>query len=114
MKRFDPKNKYLGCGITAFGVIACCILFYMLLQHGKSIGDAISSLLGILSPIIWGLVIAYLLWPLTKVFQRKLFEPLLKKLRPKKPVRTSLARGLSVALSILVGILGGILGAMYA
>lgn len=64
-------------------MIACCILFYMLLQHGKSIGDAISSLLGILSPIIWGLVIAYLLWPLTKVFQRKLFEPLLKKLRPK-------------------------------
>ena len=47
-------------------------------------------------------MIAYLLWPLTKVFQRKLFEPLLKKLRPKKPVRTSLARGLSVALSILV------------
>ena len=105
MKRFDPKNKYLGWGITAFGVIACCILFYMLLQHGKSIGDAISSLLGILSPIIWGMVIAYLLWPLTKVFQRKLFEPLLKKLRPKKPVRTSLARGLSVALSILVALL---------
>ena len=93
MKRFDPKNKYLGWGITAFGVIACCILFYMLLQHGKSIGDAISSLLGILSPIIWGLVIAYLLWPL------------LKKLRPKKPVRTSLARGLSVALSILVALI---------
>ena len=105
MKRFDPKNKYLGWGITAFGVIACCILFYMLLQHGKSIGDAISSLLGILSPIIWGLVIAYLLWPLTKVFQRKLFEPLLKKLRPKKPARTSLARGLSVALSILVALI---------
>lgn len=105
MKRFDPKNKYLGWGITAFGVIACCILFYMLLQHGNSIGDAISSLLGILSPIIWGLVIAYLLWPLTKVFQRKLFEPLLKKIWPKKPVRTSLARGLSVALSILVALL---------
>ena len=102
MKRFDPKNKYLGWGITAFGVIACCILFYMLLQHGKSIGDAISSLLGILSPIIWGMVIAYLLWPLTKVFQRKLFEPLLKKIRPKnrcapptcaRPVRCALDSG---------------------
>ena len=50
-------------------------------------------------------MIAYLLWPLTKVFQRKLFEPLLKKLRPKKPVRTSLARGLSVALWILVALI---------
>ena len=52
MKRFDPKNKYLGWGITAFGVIACSILFFMLLQHGKSISGAIDTLLGILSPII--------------------------------------------------------------
>ena len=54
MKRFDPKNKYFGWGITAFGVIACSILFFMLLQHGKSISGAIGTLIGILSPIIWG------------------------------------------------------------
>lgn len=105
MKRFDPKNKYLGWGITAFGVIACSILFFMLLQHGKSIRGAIGTLLGILSPIIWGMVITYLLWPLTKVFQRKLFEPLLRKIRPKKPVSKSLARGLSVVLAILVALI---------
>lgn len=101
MKRFDPKNKYFGWGITAFGVIACSILFFMLLQHGKSISDAIGTLIGILSPIIWGMVITYLLWPLVKMFQRKLFEPLLQKIRPKKPVSKSLARGLSVVLAIL-------------
>ena len=83
MKRFDPKNKYFGWGLTAFGVIACSILFFMLLQHGKSIRGAIDTLLGILSPIIWGMVITYLLWPLVKMFQRKLFEPLLQKIRPK-------------------------------
>ena len=104
MKRFDPKNKYFGWGITAFGVIACSILFFMLLQHGKSISDAIGTLLGILSPIIWGMVITYLLWPLVKMFQRKLFEPLLQKIRPKKPVSKSLARGLSVVLAILVAL----------
>ena len=53
MKRFDPKNKYFGWGITAFGVIACSILFFMLLQHGKSISGAIGTLISILSPIIW-------------------------------------------------------------
>ena len=98
MKRFDPKNKYFGWGITAFGVIACSILFFMLLQHGKSISGAIGTLISILSPIIWGMVITYLLWPLVKMFQRKLFEPLLQKIRPKKPVSKSLARGLSVVL----------------
>ena len=104
MKRFDPKNKYFGWGITAFGVIACSILFFMLLQHGKSISDAIGTLISILSPIIWGMVITYLLWPLVKMFQRKLFEPLLQKIRPKKPVSKSLARGLSVVLAILVAL----------
>ena len=104
MKRFDPKNKYFGWGITAFGVIACSILFFMLLQHGKSISDAIGTLIGILSPIIWGMVITYLLWPLVKMFQRTLFEPLLQKTRPKKPVSKSLARGLSVVLAILVAL----------
>lgn len=104
MKRFDPKNKYFGWGLTAFGVIACSILFFMLLQHGKSIRGAIDTLLGILSPIIWGMVITYLLWPLVKMFQRKLFEPLLQKIRPKKPVSKSLARGLSVVLAILVAL----------
>lgn len=104
MKRFDPKNKYFGWGITAFGVIACSILFFMLLQHGKSISGAIDTLLGILSPIIWGMVITYLLWPLVKMFQCKLFEPLLQKIRPKKPVSKSLARGLSVVLAILVAL----------
>lgn len=104
MKRFDPKNKYLGWGITAFGVIACSILFFMLLQHGKSISGAIGTLISILSPIIWGMVITYLLWPLVKMFQRKLFEPLLQKIRPQKPVSKSLARGLSVVLAILVAL----------
>ena len=104
MKRFDPKNKYFGWGLTAFGVIACSILFFMLLQHGKSIRGAIDTLLGILSPIIWGMVITYLLWPLVKMFQRKLFEPLLQKIRPKKPVSKSLARALSVVLAILVAL----------
>ena len=104
MKRFDPKNKYFGWGLTAFGVIACSILFFMLLQHGKSIRGAIDTLLGILSPIIWGMVITNLLGPLVKMFQRTLIEPLLQKIRPKKPVSKSLARGLSVVLAILVAL----------
>lgn len=104
MKKFNSDNKYLGWGLTAFCVIAGAIVFYMLLQHGGVVVDGINALLGILSPIIWGLVIAYLLWPLTKLFERSVFTPLLKKIAPKKNGAV-LARGLSVLFSIVVALL---------
>lgn len=104
MKKFRSENKYFAWGLTAFCVIAGAILFFMLLQYGGTVIDGINTLLGILSPIIWGLVIAYLLWPLTKLFERSVFVPLLKKALPKKnPGRP--ARALSVFLSIIVALL---------
>lgn len=104
MKKFNSENKYFAWGFTAFCVIAGAILFYMLLQHGGNVLDVVNTLLGILSPIIWGLVIAYLLWPITKLFERSVFTPLLKKALPKKnPAKP--ARGLSVFLSIIVALL---------
>lgn len=104
MKKFNSENKYVAWGLTAFCVIAGAILFYMLLQHGGNVMDGINTLLGILSPIIWGLVIAYLLWPLTKMFERSVFTPLLRKALPKKDPSKP-ARAFSVFLSIIVALL---------
>ena len=70
MKRISSKSEYFKWGLTAFLVVAASILFYMILQHGGVIARALAELARILSPIIWGLVIAYLLWPLTKFFER--------------------------------------------
>lgn len=104
MKKFNSENKYLAWGLTAFCVIAGAVLFFMLLQHGGNVLDGINTLLGILSPIIWGLAIAYLLWPITQMFERSVFTPLLRKTFPKKdPAKP--ARGLSVFLSIIVALL---------
>lgn len=104
MKKFNSENKYLAWGFTAFCVIAGAIVFYMLLQHGGVLVDTADMLIGILSPIVWGLVIAYLLWPITKLFERSVFAPLLKKVAPKKK-SSKPARGLSVFLSIIVALL---------
>ena len=104
MKKFNSENKYFAWGLTAFCVIVGAILFFMLLQHGGVVVDGINTLIGILSPIVWGLVIAYLLWPLTKLFERSVFTPLLKKALPKKDTGKP-ARGLSVLLSIIVALL---------
>ena len=115
MKRYRWDKKYLYWGVTAFLVIAACILFYLIANNLGWLGAALKQLGNILSPFIWGLVIAYLLYPLMKIYQRHLFTPLAKlifrrsaKAEERVP---KLARGLAVFLSIisLLVIVGGMI-----
>ena len=100
---FNWDKKYLHWGVTAFCVIACSILFYMALAYLPRIGTALKNLARILSPFIWGLVIAYLLNPLNKLLYRHVFLPLTEKLSGKKKKPSpKLARGLSVLISVIV------------
>ncbi len=103
-RRFHFEKKYLYWGITAFCVVACAILFYMALNYISILGSALKSLFRILSPFIWGLVIAYLLKPLTRVLQMKVFTPVCTKLfaRCKRIKAHGLARGLSVIFSEII------------
>lgn len=101
---FRWDKKYLYWGITAFCVIAAAILFYMALRFLPSLGSALSTLLGILSPFIWGMVICYLLAPFMRLVEKKLFTPLARKLykKNKKSDGSRFARSMSVLLSELV------------
>ena len=104
MKHFWEKNEYIKWGVTAFLVIVGSILFYMLLLHGGVVWDAAKQVFRVLSPIVWGLVIAYILWPVTKFFQHRLFLPLLERRRPKKANERP-ARVLAVILAITAALL---------
>lgn len=103
-KHFRWDKKYLYWGVTAFAVIACAILFYMALNYIPALGNALGTLLAILSPFVWGLVISYLLNPLTKVMEKNAFSPLVAAInrRRKKPLGRKLARGLSVFLAEII------------
>ena len=76
-KLFDMNNKYVGWGITAFVVIACAIVFYMLLHYVGSVMSFIRGIIRILSPFIWGAIIAYILAPSIDRNEKKIFKPLL-------------------------------------
>lgn len=103
MKHLFDDKKYLCWGLTAFFVIIGSILFFMLLQHLPGIRAAISQLLGVLSPIIWGAVIAYLLQPVLKFFDRAVFMPLFTKLCRRKPENApKLSRAAASALSLVL------------
>ncbi len=105
MRPFRWDKKYLYWGVTAFLVIAAAIVFYMLVNHLAWMGKSLRHLGAILSPFVWGLVIAYLLFPLMSIYQRGIFTPLWKLLLKKSPKAEQavpkLSRGFSVFLAML-------------
>ena len=101
-------SQYIGWGITAFAVIAAGVLFYFSIDYMGDLVKAIRSLMGILSPFIWGLVISYLLVPSMMMYERKLFRPLvasIKKRRPKVNLSKKLPRVLALILAEIVMLL---------
>ena len=62
--KFQLDKKYLYWGITAFIVIACSIMFYDLMHNTSLIISFVSTTINITKPIIYGLIIAYLLSPI--------------------------------------------------
>ena len=104
--KFRWDKKYLYWGITAFCVIACAIVFYMALNYLSGIWKALGTLMSILSPFVWGFVIAYLLRPFCRFFESRLFLPLggkiFRKSKKAEKHSRSFGRGMAVLLSELV------------
>ncbi|MCX4248990.1 MAG: AI-2E family transporter [Bacilli bacterium] len=92
------ENKIVQIGITAFFVIAACILFGFCLFHVSYIFGFLKTLVRILMPLIYGLVLAYIMHPLVNLFEHKVFN---------KITKNTTKRNLSIFCSfmIIVGIL---------
>ena len=92
------KNKtYLHLGATLI-VSACAVLiFYDTFFQSRVLLDFFDKLMSVLSPVIYGLVFAYLLAPIVDFF-----DSLLEKGLPK--AKNSLVRGLSILVTWLCAI----------
>lgn len=90
-------------GISVFLVIAASLLFYFALLRLTNLSDAVSKVLDVLKPVLYGCVIAYLLNPIVKKVDKYLV-PLLKKriTKPGKAEKISRGIGVFLALSFLV------------
>lgn len=103
MKNFKWNKHYLYWGVTAFLVIIACIAFFWIIQRWAGLRESISMLLNILSPIIWGFVLAYILTPSVKFFENKMFIPLGTRIfRANKSKARSFGRGMSIFLAIVL------------
>ena len=102
-RHFHWDKKYLYWGITAFCVIAAATIFYMALNYLDLLKQGLASLIRVLSPFIWGLVISYLLSPLVRFLQNKAFGPLLEKAFSKSPEKgRKAARILAVVFAEII------------
>lgn len=106
MGNFKLDKEKIAWGTTAFLVIIACIAFYAIIQHFTGIREVLRSILKILSPFIWGAVIAYLLTPAVKFFQSKIFEPLgMRFFKGGKIKARKFGRGFAITFSLVVVLL---------
>ncbi len=84
--------------IWTFLIIAASILFYYLIQYLGNISDFFVKVLKGISPVIWGLILAYLLEPIASFWERNLREWRL----PKSKDKEKTARNLHVLSAVLM------------
>ena len=98
--KIDWNRKYTTIAAYTLIVVAISILFVIIIFKFTGLLSIIGTIIHILMPVIIGLVIAYLLNPIMKFFDRKVFRTLFK-----NHPRPGLQRALSVACTALVAVL---------
>ena len=102
--KFHIDRKYLKIGITAFLVIAASICFYYLVFHGDRFSLQINEISRIISPVLYGIIIAYLLTPLVNTIENSLLRPILLKVKKGGEINSNSKKHMRV-FSILLTIL---------
>ena len=99
--KLGPDNKYFRWGLTAFLTAAAGILFYFVIFHMRVLKSGIDLVIAILMPVIYGLLISYVLWPLVRIFETKLFGKIMKKMKVTPTAKGKKAIRLTCVLATL-------------
>lgn len=95
------RSRIKHIGIAAFLVIAAALFLYFLLFRSESVFAGISSFFAVLSPIIYGFVIAYVLNPIMHVIENLVLKVYAKRKKTPSARALSVTR-LSSAISALL------------
>ena len=88
-------------GITVFLVVAASIVFYFALLRLTNLSELVKRVVGVLQPVIYGCVIAYLLNPIVKKVDKYVL-PILERNMKSKESAEKFSRGLGVLTAVLV------------
>lgn len=101
MSNKDLKKDYFLKGLTAFLVIAACVVFAFLVFKIDVIWGVFKKIISVLEPVIFGLVIAYLVNPMVKFFDKYICKITLYKAKNTDKAKR-VADLISVILAVLV------------
>ena len=97
------ENKYIAWGVTLFSVFSALILLFFAIYRWDYIAGFIQTLFSIMMPFIYGVAIAYIMNPVVRFFENKVFNKLFKKIKNKKKKdRKKLLRVLSLCTSTII------------
>ena len=104
------ETKYFKWGATIFCVGALLVLFYRMVSYFPGFKSGLGTVKTILSPFIYGFVMAYLLSPVYNFVVRKLYPILSKKVEKRKNALTiSKSIATVISLLVLIGVVSGML-----
>ncbi len=105
-QKMDRKSssilrKHFSRGMTAFLVVAASVLFYFMLLRLPVISDILWKIFDVSKPVIYGLVIAYLINPLVKVME-SWFYPVMEDRLASKEKAKKISRALGIFLALIL------------
>lgn len=95
--KINWNEKYNTISVYTIITFGACILVYALLFNFTIIGQAISTVFKVTAPIIWGLIIAYLLNPVMMWTEKRL-----KRITERNKPHPKLSRIISVVITMVV------------
>ncbi len=104
------EEKHIKWGLTAFLVVLCSIIVFFAIYRLRDVSEVINVILAILTPFIYGLVMAYLLCPVYNFTVRSIYA-LTKRVNVNipRPLTVSKAVASLVSIIVLLVVITGIL-----
>ena len=103
------RSRYFKLGMTIFVAGAALIVLFEAMNNWDSVGIGWSSLYTIVSPFVYGLVIAYLLCPIYNATVRRMYALTKHQWRTKKgALRYARIMATVASLLVLFGVVGGL------
>src|SRR5665648_1080168 len=97
------ENTYFKWGITIFASISASIILFFMIYRSEGLGKNLSVFVAIVTPFIYGFVIAYLLTPYYNFFLRKINLFLTPFINNKRKL-ISFSMALSTAITLILSI----------
>ena len=104
------EEKHIKWGLTAFLVVLCSIIVFFAIYRLRDVSEVLNVILAILTPFIYGLVMAYLLCPIYNFTVRSIYA-LTKRVNVNipRPLTVSKAVASLVSIIVLLVVITGIL-----